>query len=74
MESGEDVILYCNTCPCLGCAKKIVQVGVKEVVYSRAYGMDSATEHLLQEAGVQLRKYQILGHYYSSSESEIVSL
>lgn len=46
LEAGRDRIdnadgpctLYCNTCPCLSCAKKIVQSGVKEVVYRLDYG------------------------------------
>ncbi|KAJ1652227.1 Deoxycytidine monophosphate (dCMP) deaminase [Dispira simplex] len=50
-------ILYCNTCPCLGCAKKIVQVGVQEVVYSQAYGMDELSARLFQEAGIILRQH-----------------
>ncbi|KAJ1985443.1 Deoxycytidine monophosphate (dCMP) deaminase [Dimargaris cristalligena] len=50
-------ILYCNTCPCLGCAKKIVQVGVQEVVYSQAYGMDKLSAQVFAEAGVVLRQH-----------------
>ncbi|KAJ1675252.1 Deoxycytidine monophosphate (dCMP) deaminase [Spiromyces aspiralis] len=50
-------VLYCNTCPCLGCAKKIVQVGVKEVVYSREYGMDELTAKLFKEANVIMRQH-----------------
>jgi dCMP deaminase len=41
LESGrerlEDTVLYCNTCPCLGCSVKIIQCGVKEVVYHLGY-------------------------------------
>ena len=55
------VALYCNTCPCLQCAKRLVQVGVKEVVYSQAYGMDDATKMLLDEAGVKLRQFRWVG-------------
>ncbi|KAJ1980619.1 Deoxycytidine monophosphate (dCMP) deaminase [Dimargaris xerosporica] len=57
VESVGRTILYCNTCPCLGCAKKIAQVGVQEVVYSQAYGMDKLTAALFQEAGVLLRQH-----------------
>ncbi|KAJ3157785.1 Deoxycytidine monophosphate (dCMP) deaminase [Geranomyces variabilis] len=60
VDRGGDTILYCNTCPCLGCAKKIVQVGVKEVVYSLAYGMDDMTARLLVEAGIKLRQHMPL--------------
>lgn len=51
------VILYCNTCPCLGCAIKIIQQGVKEVVYSRSYGMDQMTAKVFEEANVKLRQH-----------------
>ncbi|KAJ3161668.1 Deoxycytidine monophosphate (dCMP) deaminase [Geranomyces michiganensis] len=60
VDRGGDTILYCNTCPCLGCAKKIVQVGVTEVVYSLAYGMDDMTARLLVEAGIKLRQHMPL--------------
>ncbi len=51
-------ILYCTTCPCIGCAKKIVQIGVKEVVYHQTYGMDELTAKLFEKVGIILRKYQ----------------
>ncbi|KAJ3124599.1 Deoxycytidine monophosphate (dCMP) deaminase [Nowakowskiella sp. JEL0407] len=57
IDAGKPTILYCNTCPCLGCAKKIVQAGVHEVVYALDYGMDELTSSLFQEAGVILRKH-----------------
>lgn len=38
---GGGAILYCDTCPCLTCSIKIVQVGVVEVVYSEGYSMDT---------------------------------
>ena len=34
---GENTTLYCNTCPCLGCSVRIIQYGVKEVVYHLSY-------------------------------------
>ncbi|KAJ1927886.1 Deoxycytidine monophosphate (dCMP) deaminase [Tieghemiomyces parasiticus] len=57
VEGKGRCILYCNTCPCLGCAKKIVQVGVQEVVYSQAYGMDELSARVFSEAGVILRQH-----------------
>ncbi|KAJ1727459.1 Deoxycytidine monophosphate (dCMP) deaminase [Coemansia biformis] len=57
VRTGQDVVLYCNTCPCLGCAKKIVQVGVRVVVYSKGYGMDELTLKLFKEAGVAVRQH-----------------
>ncbi|KAK1056169.1 Deoxycytidine monophosphate (dCMP) deaminase [Friedmanniomyces endolithicus] len=31
---GGGAVLYCNTCPCLTCSIKIVQVGITEVVFN----------------------------------------
>lgn len=53
----ENSILYCNTCPCLTCSIKIVQVGIKEVVYSQSYSMDEYSEKVFREAGVKLRQF-----------------
>jgi dCMP deaminase len=62
LESGRDRIgttatLYCNTCPCLTCSVKIVQTGIKEVVYSQSYSMDDLSSKVLREGGVILRQY-----------------
>lgn len=54
---GGGGVLYCNTCPCLTCSIKIVQVGIKEVVYSQSYYMDKEAAALFEEAGVQLRQF-----------------
>lgn len=52
-----NTILYCDTCPCLTCSIKIVQVGIGEVVYSQGYSMDAETAAVFKEAGVRLRQY-----------------
>ncbi|KIH86696.1 dCMP deaminase [Sporothrix brasiliensis 5110] len=52
-----NTILYCDTCPCLTCSIKIVQVGIGEVVYSQGYSMDAETAAVFEEAGVRLRQY-----------------
>ncbi|KAF9195638.1 Deoxycytidine monophosphate (dCMP) deaminase [Haplosporangium sp. Z 11] len=62
LEAGRERIgsgstIYCNTCPCLGCAIKIVQVGVSVVVYSESYGMDELTADVFRKAGVELRQH-----------------
>ncbi|KAI8610441.1 cytidine deaminase-like protein [Chytriomyces sp. MP71] len=57
---GGRAVLYCNTCPCVQCARKIIQVGVSEVVYSQSYGMDTVTARLFREAGVVLRQLDCL--------------
>ncbi|TXT13768.1 hypothetical protein VHUM_01135 [Vanrija humicola] len=53
---GTDSIIYCNTCPCLLCSVKIVQCGVREVVYNQSYSMDEASARVLEEGGVVLRQ------------------
>lgn len=53
----EGAVLYCDTCPCLTCSIKIVQVGVGEVVYSQGYSMDGETAAVFREAGVRLRQF-----------------
>lgn len=68
LESGRDRLgisstLYCNTCPCLTCSIKIVQAGVTSVVYSRSYSMDSQSVKVLESAGVEIRRLQILEFY-----------
>ncbi|GAA5935671.1 deoxycytidine monophosphate deaminase [Sporobolomyces koalae] len=55
---AEAAVLYCNTCPCLTCTVKIVQCGVKEVVYSLSYSMDDASRQVMESAGVVLRQMQ----------------
>ncbi|KAI0031424.1 cytidine deaminase-like protein [Vararia minispora EC-137] len=61
LEAGRErmagATLYCNTCPCLTCTIKIVQVGVREVVYNLSYKVDDASAKLFQDAGVTLRRH-----------------
>jgi dCMP deaminase len=54
---GGGAVLYCNTCPCLTCSIKIVQVGITEVVYNQSYYMDAEAANLFKEAGVKLRQF-----------------
>ncbi|KAF2228037.1 cytidine deaminase-like protein [Elsinoe ampelina] len=54
---GSDATLYCNTCPCLTCCIKIVQVGIREVVFNKSYYMDTEIARLFQQAGVKLRQF-----------------
>ncbi|KAM0754942.1 hypothetical protein T439DRAFT_284668 [Meredithblackwellia eburnea MCA 4105] len=49
-------VLYCNTCPCLRCAVRIVQCGVSEVVYSLTYATDAASKQILKEGNVKIRQ------------------
>ncbi|KAH6649886.1 cytidine deaminase-like protein [Chaetomium tenue] len=62
LEAGRErlrdgAVLYCDTCPCLTCSIKIVQVGVGEVVYNQGYSMDGETAAVFREAGVKLRQF-----------------
>lgn len=54
---GDGAVLYCNTCPCLTCTIKIVQVGITEVVYSQSYYMDAEAAKIFKAAGVKLRQF-----------------
>lgn len=65
LEAGRDRIgpnatLYCDTCPCLTCSVKIVQVGIKEVVYSQNYSMDQESFKVLKEGGVNIRQFSFV--------------
>ncbi|SCU93037.1 LAFA_0F14356g1_1 [Lachancea sp. 'fantastica'] len=70
LEAGRDrvglkAVLYCDTCPCLTCSVKIVQTGIREVVYSQSYRMDEASFKILQEGGVLVRQFSFkeVPHY-----------
>ncbi|KAH9951031.1 cytidine deaminase-like protein [Amylocystis lapponica] len=54
---GDGAVLYCNTCPCLKCTIKIIQTGVKEVVYNLSYKVDDASAAMFREAGVIIRRH-----------------
>ncbi|KAG5354376.1 Deoxycytidylate deaminase [Yarrowia sp. C11] len=71
LEAGRERIrdtskLYCNTCPCLTCSIKIVQAGIKEVIYSKSYNMDAQSSKVLHDAGVTLRQFTAPVEYYSN--------
>lgn len=55
--AGDNSILYCNTCPCLTCLIKIVQSGIKQVVYAQSYSMDEHSHRVMSEARIVLRQY-----------------
>jgi len=46
--------LYCKMVPCLGCARRIVRVGIKKVVAQKAYHADKASRQLFTGAKVEL--------------------
>ena len=53
----DEAVLYTTTFPCSLCAKKIVTVGIKNVVYAEPYPMDESRELFLQ-AGVEVRRFE----------------
>eukprot|EP00735_Rhodelphis_limneticus_P011537 TRINITY_DN4648_c0_g1::TRINITY_DN4648_c0_g1_i1::g.19504::m.19504 TRINITY_DN4648_c0_g1::TRINITY_DN4648_c0_g1_i1::g.19504 ORF type:complete len:341 (-),score=37.99,sp/O43012/DCTD_SCHPO/41.93/3e-70,dCMP_cyt_deam_1/PF00383.17/2.8e-25,AAA_17/PF13207.1/0.36 TRINITY_DN4648_c0_g1_i1:2-1024(-) len=54
---AEGGALFCSLCPCLGCTKKIIQAGIKKVVYAADYAMDAKSAALFEETQVELHKY-----------------
>lgn len=52
-------LLTGDRCPCLRCSVKIVQCGVREVVYNQSYSMDEASARVLKEGGVILRQLHL---------------
>ncbi len=58
----KNCILYVTLFPCNECAKAIIQVGIKEVVYLDNKYEDQlntiASKKMLDLAGIKLRKYQ----------------
>ncbi len=60
LERGEDIreaTLYTTTYPCMACAKKIAQQGIKEVYFIEPYPIEGARK-LLDEKGVRQYRYQ----------------
>ena len=56
----EDATLYITWFPCNECAKRIIQNGIKEVVYARMYSYQDhieATNIMFQKAGVKTRQF-----------------
>ncbi|MCS7121869.1 MAG: dCMP deaminase family protein [Archaeoglobaceae archaeon] len=56
--SVEGATLYSTHCPCITCAKIIINSGIKRVVYGRDYADKKGIE-LLKEAGIETVYYQL---------------
>eukprot|EP00736_Rhodelphis_marinus_P008286 Rmarinus@m.16715 len=54
---AEGGVLFCSLCPCLSCTKKIIQSGIRKVVYAADYAMDNKSACLFREVGVELCKF-----------------
>lgn len=50
--------LYTTYCPCLLCAKMIINSGIKKVVYKAEYRLNDTAKKILKEAKVKLVKYE----------------
>ena len=50
--------IYCTYSPCLICTKMIINSGLVEVVYSKAYSIEDVPLRLLREAGVSVRQVE----------------
>lgn len=57
----DGAIIYTTLRPCFGCAKEMIQSGIKEVVYAEdmAYEpeLESVYSSLIQEAGLRVRQF-----------------
>ncbi|OLY84040.1 Deoxycytidylate deaminase [Smittium mucronatum] len=67
--SNSNTTLYCNTCPCLGCAKKIVQAGITQVVFSKNYAVDSKTASIFSQANI-MNHHSDSGSYNDNSDTD----
>jgi deoxycytidylate deaminase len=56
-NGGGELILYTTTFPCNLCANKIVQAGIKSVVFAEPYTMKEA-EEILRLGGVKTRMFE----------------
>lgn len=58
-RSTEGMRMFCTDAPCHGCARAIIQCGIKEVIYARDYG-DNLGLALFTQAQVQVWRYSDL--------------
>ena len=56
-NSGGELVLYTTTFPCNLCANKIVEAGIRAVVYAEPYPMREAWD-ILELAGVRVKKFE----------------
>lgn len=58
LEAGafraQGATIYSTSTPCLGCAKRIIQTGIKRVVYEREYSLEHNVKDIFEQAGVTL--------------------
>lgn len=60
LEAGtpriQGATIYSTSSPCLGCAKRIVQVGIKRVVFAIEYSVEHKVEELFTQVGIRMEK------------------
>lgn len=52
----EGATLYCTHCPCLDCAKLIINTGIKRIIYDQAYRKTEGLE-LLRTVGIVVEQW-----------------
>jgi len=52
-NSSDGATLYVTACPCLECAKLIIQSGIKRVIYAEKYRIEDGL-NLLRRAGIEV--------------------
>lgn len=52
----EGATLYCTHCPCIDCAKLIINTGIKRVIYDQAYRKTEGLE-LLRTVGIVVEQW-----------------
>ncbi len=56
--SIKDSTIYSTYSPCLICTKMIINSGIVEVVYNKAYNIEETPLKLLNEAGIKVRQFE----------------
>jgi len=52
----EGATLYCTHCPCIDCAKLIINTGIKRIIYDQAYRKTEGLE-LLRTVGIVVEQW-----------------
>ena len=56
----EDSTLYVSLHPCISCVKKIIQCGIRRVVYLENYSIDidDVGDNILRNSDIEIYKYE----------------
>lgn len=54
-----EATIYVTHFPCFECAKRIIQEGIKKVVYAEDYRNSAKTEEIFKLAGVEVNKVEV---------------